>query len=190
MTVTSLPKAPVHLGEFEPDIAAPDDHQMARQKSTAIIELFVRYATCPRPGQLATTARPPNIDEDPLRGQQSLADLYLVRRDEASVAPVDRAILQPLRPSSTPTRDCSEIASFLALTRAMSARTGPSITTRKIGGAARHMDRIGTGNQGLCRNAAGIDASAAERIALDDGDGRVRRGAPSGQRGGPPARCR
>jgi hypothetical protein len=28
--------------------------------------------------------------------QQSLADLYLVRRDEASVAPVDRAILQGL----------------------------------------------------------------------------------------------
>jgi hypothetical protein len=38
----------------------------------------------------------------------------------------------------------------------------------KLGGSARHMCRVGAGDQCLCRNAAGIDASAAKRAAFND----------------------
>jgi hypothetical protein len=40
----------------------------------------------------------------------------------------------------------------------------------ELAGAPRHPGRIGAGHQRLGRDAAGIHASAAERLALDDGD--------------------
>ena len=40
-TVTSLPKRR-YLAEFEPDIAAADDHEVARQKIDHIIDELVR----------------------------------------------------------------------------------------------------------------------------------------------------
>jgi hypothetical protein len=60
---------------------------------------------------------------------------------------------------------------------------GPVDHHPEIGGAARHVDRIGAGDQGLCRNAAGIDAGATEQAAFDDGDRRARGREPSRQRG-------
>jgi len=52
----------------------------------------------------------------------------------------------------------------------------------KLGGSARHMCRVGAGDQCLCRNAAGIDAGAAKRAAFNDRDGHARRRQAPGQR--------
>jgi hypothetical protein len=76
------------------------------------------------------------------------------------VTPVDRAILQGLQA-------LFETRSRLPENRVFSGfdpgHIGPHRSVDhhpEIGRAARHVDRIGAGEQGFCRNAAGIDAGA------------------------------
>ena len=69
-----------------------------------------------------------------------------------------------------------------ALTRFMSTRDRPPSDDAEIGGAARQVGGIGAGDQRLGRDAAGVDAGAAEELALDERDGHARGGQPAGQR--------
>src|SRR5262249_8782403 len=52
----------------------------------------------------------------------------------------------------------------------------------EVGRATGHVRGVGTGNQGLCRRAAGIDTSPAKELALDHGDGLSRVGKTMSER--------
>src|SRR6516225_5317614 len=71
------------------------------------------------------------------------------------------------RAEVSPFRDAATIASLRALTRRMSMPISLPITAI-LGGAPRGPGRVRARDQGLGRGAAGIDASAADEIALDD----------------------
>src|ERR1700746_386669 len=72
------------------------------------------------------------------------------------------------RAEVSPFRDAATIASLRALTRRMSMPTSPPIATPYSAGAPRGPGGIGARYQRLGRGAAGIDASAADEMALDD----------------------
>jgi hypothetical protein len=67
----------------------------------------------------------------------------------------------------TPRFDWATISSLRALTRAMSMRTSPSMTTPKSRPFARRA-LPGARDQRLGRNAADIHAGAADALALED----------------------
>ena len=175
---------PVHLGEFQPDIAAADDHQMARHEVDRHHRAVRQIGRPDRArARFGTTARPPTLMKIRSAVEDGVADLNLVRRDKAGMALIDRAIRQGPQALFDPhARLLRKSRSFRAFTRGMSTRTAPSRPTPNSAGSARHMGRVGAGDQCLCRNAAGIDAGAAERAAFDDRDGHARSRQPPRQR--------
>ena len=62
------------------------------------------------------------------------------------------------------------MASLRAFTAFMSTLDRAADGHAVVRGAARQVRRIGARDQRLGRGAAGIDAGAAEKLALDDGD--------------------
>ena len=52
----------------------------------------------------------------------------------------------------------------------MSTSTAPPSDDAEIGGAPGHVGGVGAGHQRLGRHAAGVDAGAAEQLALDERD--------------------
>ena len=71
-----------------------------------------------------------------------------------------------------------ETVSSRALTAFMSTRDRAAIDDAVIRAAARQMRGIGAGDQRLGRHAAGVDAGAAEQLALDHRDLHAGRGQP------------
>ena len=71
--------------------------------------------------------------------------------------------------------------SLRALTAFMSTETGPA-THAVVGGGAGLLGDVGAGDHGFGGSAAGVDAGAAEELALDVGDGAASLGEASGER--------
>ena len=78
--------------------------------------------------------------------------------------------------------DCATIASLRALTRAMSTRTGAVEHDAEVGGATRDMGGTRARDQRLGRDAADVDAGAADQLALDDRGLAAGIAQPDGQR--------
>ncbi len=76
--------------------------------------------------------------------------------------------MPPSQPS-TLAREFPTTLSLRAMTAAKSTPTGPALTP-KSRGAPREVGGIGAGDQGLGRRAAGVDAGAADELALDQRD--------------------
>ena len=120
-----------------------------------------------------------------MRGALSLllADLDHIRREKTSVTGDHRAPLGAAQPALD------------AGARSGGDRVGTGLypghvhagrrveDDAVIGGAAGDMSGIGAGDQGLGRRAAGVDASAAEQVALDHRHRHAGPGEPDGKRG-------
>ncbi len=82
---------------------------------------------------------------------------------------------------STLVRERATIRSLRALTALHVDIDGAGNGHAEFRGATRHMRRLRARDQRLGRNAAIVDAGAAEMFALDEGDGLSGAGQPSGQ---------
>ena len=131
-----------------------------------------------------------DVDEDLRRFEQPVVDADvrgLSKRPWPSISVTLGAFRSQF---VTPAFDCATISSLRALTRAMSTAIGPSITTPKSAAAARDVRGARARDQRLGRNAADVDAGAADELALEDrglAAGTRRAGRPATGR---PARCR
>ena len=64
----------------------------------------------------------------------------------------------------------------------MSIDGGPLEDDAVVGGAPGEVRGVGAGDERLGRHAAGVDAGAAEQLALDEGDFHAGAGQPAGER--------
>src|SRR5215471_6731693 len=93
-----------------------------------------------------------------------------MRPSESAVALINRATLEIFQPLlDTVTRAPGHMI-FSSLDRLHIDDDLARDVHAEIGCTSRHMGGVGARHQGLGRRAAGIDASAAEQVALDDGN--------------------
>ena len=181
-TVTSAPKRRIHLRELEADVAAADDDQMLghaveRQHRRVGEERHVVDAR--HVGHERAAA---DVDEDARRGQQLVADADGVRALEPGVPLDDRAAGHAAQPflDAGRARWRDGVGARLDL-----GHVDPDAAVEDdavVGGAAREVRGIGAGDQRLGRHAAGVDAGAAEELALDERDLHAGAGQPAGER--------
>ena len=161
-------EAPVHLGKFEADIAAADDHQMPRQKIDRHHRGVGQIGNLVETGHRRHRRAAADIDEDPLGPQPLAADFDLARRQEPRMAAMQFAVRVCFERGG---QTISELRHHRVL-----ARLDPFHIDRDpagdrdpvFGGMAREVGGIGARHQGLGRGAAGIDAGAADQVAFDD----------------------
>src|SRR5260370_33621207 len=163
-------EAGIHLSELESDVAAAQHQQMPRQ------EIEVHHGAVGEIVDLVQTRdlrhrRPAaHIYEDPVGGQDLRADLDLARRHEARMALVDAAILE----ASERSLDAAVgETGHVCLARLDALHVDFDLTANVetvVGAATRHVRGIGARDQSLGGRASGVDAGAAEAIALDARD--------------------
>ena len=185
-------EAAEHLAELEPDVAAADDHQVFRQRRPdPSSSCWSGTASVSRPGSCGTAARPPTL----MKMRSAARTRARRRRPRAATGSARGRDRRWQRSSSVsifsrPVRERPEIASLRALTRAMSTLTLPAIGDAEVGGAAGEVRGIGAGDHRLGRNAAGVDAGAADEVPLDDRDRHARRRQGAWRVTVRPGRCR
>ncbi len=169
-------EASVHLRELEADVAAADDDEVASAAwSSASIVVLVRKGTRSHAGHVGHDRAAADVDEDARRRELLVADADGSSTTRTARVPGTPCSLARLRsPRSTPARAFDDTASARALTFVMSIRGGPVSTTPKSARAPGEMRRIGARDERLGRHAAGVDARAAEQLALDEGDRHAR----------------
>ena len=166
-------EATVHLREFESDIAAADDEQMIRQKVHLHHAAVRQKRDLIEPRHVRDKGARAGVDENALGLEQMVVNAHGPWALESRMAPKDRAVGKTLHP----------------LSHALARRTGDLVLARLdarhidpyrsagvnpvLAGTACKMGDIGTGHQCLGRDAAGVDASAAEMLSLDDGDAKT-----------------
>ena len=152
--------------------------------SSASIEVLVRNGTSLHAGQVRDDGAAADVDEDARRRQQLVADADGIVRLEAGVASEHGAACHARAATSRRrARAFAITASARALTALhVDADGAPSSDDAVVGGAAREVRGVGAGDQRLGRHAAGVDAGAAEQMALDERDGHAGRGQPAGER--------
>ena len=162
-------EAAVHLAELEADVAAAQDHEVLGQEvdrhHRGVVEIG-HGRRCPAIGGMA--ARPPTLMKICSASSSSSPTATSLGAGEAGMADVDGdAVGFSRSPSSTPSFETRTIASLRALTAFMSTRTGPSITTPKSAARRATWAARALAIRRLGRDAAIVDAGAAEALALD-----------------------
>ena len=184
-------EAAVDLGELESDVAAADNDQVRRagtRRRAGV--LLVKYSTWSRPGISGTAARPPTLMKISGRAQGLAADRHRLRRGEACVPLIDGdhgIASQRLLDAAV-----GEAQHIVLARLDLPHVDGDGAWDRNavISGAAGEMRGIGTRHQRLGRRAAGVDAGAAEAVALDDRHALARRLPGDVRATGRPGRCR
>ncbi len=175
-------EAPVHLREFEPDIAAADDQQVIGHEVDAhhagIGEVtYVGEAVDAVHGSAAA-----DIDENLRRFEQALADPHAARTFEARLALDQRDV----RRLADPFADVGvRLRDDRILARLDPCHVDPNRPVEydaEIGGATRDMGGTRARDQRLGGNAADVDAGAADQLALDDRGFAAGIAQPDGQR--------
>jgi hypothetical protein len=135
--------------------------------SIAIIETFVSTGTPAIPSQVGSTGRPPTLMK--IRGASSLAPSTSTAFGATKRAcPQNR--VSPGVDAIHFASDAIESAttrSLRALTAFMSTPIGPSMRNAPVAGVPRDVRGARAGDQRLGRDAAVVDAGAAEMLALD-----------------------
>ena len=175
-------EAPIHLREFETDIAAADDDQMLRQEIDVHHGAVGEIGYGVDAGDIGDGRPAPGIDEDAISAERGVADDHGVRIGKAGMAAIDRATGHALQPGFDARAGFAADSVHAGLDQfhvdARLAGDGDAV----FGGAEGKVRRIGAGDQGLGRDATGIDAGASERAALDDGHCLSGIGQPAGKR--------
>ena len=175
-------EAPVHLGEFEPDVAAADDHEMlghpVERKDRAVGQ--VGHLTDAR--HVGHGGAAADVDEDARCAQPLFADPDRVRPLKTGMALDDRAAGH----AAQPLLDAGAGVGGDGVGPRLHARhvdlDGTIEDDAILATATSEMRRIGAGDQRLRRRAAGIDAGAAEELPLDQRDFHSRPREPIGER--------
>ena len=130
-------------------------------------------------GQVGDDRAAPHIDNDTRRAQALLAYADRIRRDKAGTPLDDRAALH----SSEPGLDAGAsvrrdgIGPRLYAGHVASQRRVDAV----IGTAPGHMSGVGAGDKCFGRHAAGVDASVAEKLPLDQCHGHPSARQPTGE---------
>ena len=160
-------EAPVHLGELEADVAAADDQQVLGQEvdrhHRGVVEH--RHVGDAFPGRQDRAAA--DVDEDLRRLQDRAVDLDRVRADEAGMAPDQAQVLRPADPLVEAFDRLADHRVLARLHRLHVDAHRPGIHP-PVGGAPGDVGGAGARDQGLGRDAAVVDAGAAEVLALDE----------------------
>ncbi len=175
-------EAAIHLGEFQADIAAADHHQVTGQNVQLQHADIGQERDLVHPRHVGDKGAPADVQEDPFGGQQLVVDAQGLGVFEAGVSPQHRGALHALEPGLDPgpglQGDSVGPGGDPRHVDADRALDGHPVVRRP----AREVGGIGAGHQGLGRHAAGVDAGAAEQLALHQGDAHARGGQPPGQR--------
>ena len=169
-------EAPVHLAELQADVAAAEDHQVRGQEVDGHHRGVVEIGHGIDAGERRDVGATADVDEDLVGREPLVADRHLLRPDEAGVTHVDGdavGLAQPFLDSLVGDLDDRVLARLDRLhvdpDRALD-------DDAEVRGPARDVRGAGARDQGLGRDAAVVDAGAAEALALDDRD------APAGLR--------
>src|SRR5438876_31354 len=159
-----------HLREFERDVAAADDDEMAGQHIEIHHRGIGEIGDVLDAGKVGHRGAPAGVEEDLWRGQKLVADAHGIGGFEAGVAAIKRAALHPGDPAF---EIAAGVVRHLVLARldllvVDADRAGERHAI--IGGAAGKMRGIGARHHRLGRHAAGVDAGAADELALDQRD--------------------
>ena len=162
-------EAPVHLREFQADVAAADDDQVLRHL------VHVHHLGIGEVGHVLDARNvghhraAADVDEDPVRLQAcaSRSTSMRARPGEARLAPQQRDVLHAGDPGRQAVARLPDDAVLARLDRPhvdLDVARGEAV----LAAAPRHVDRARAADQRLGGNAADVDAGAAEQLALDD----------------------
>src|SRR6185503_4692815 len=155
-------KATIHLPELESDIAPANNDQMPRQK------IDTHHGTVREIGNLFNTWQGgyhgpcAHVDEEPLSREPGIADADLPSRFETRAALVHGAVIQMIE---TVLESDSRLAGDLIFAGfdAFHVHADGAVDRHaEVGGATRHMRGVCARHHRLGRDAARVDASAAE----------------------------
>ena len=163
-------EAPVHLREFEPDVAAADDDKVMRQDIEIQHGCVGQVADLVEAGHVGHERAAADIDEDRARRQQFLSDPDLVRCLETGMVFVDGAVSHALQPSLKSGARCAHDSVLPGLDFLHVDADRSAGCHAIVGGAPCKMSGIGTGNERLRGRASRVDAGSADELALDKGD--------------------
>jgi hypothetical protein len=176
-------EAAVHLAEFETDVAPADDHQMARQGVERHHRGVRQVRHLVEAGKRRQHGAAADIDEDARCDEPLAADLDRARRDKPGVAAVEGQVGSVFEGGGEPIARLGDNRVSPGLDPLHIDRHRPSEHDPVFGGAARRLRRISRSDQRLGRCAAGIDAGAADELALGDRHLHAGGGEPQRQRG-------
>ena len=161
-------KAAIHLAEFEADIAAADNDQMVRQKIDIHHRRIRQVGRFVYAGHWRHHRPAADINKDPSGMQPLAGDFHCLRRREPGVAAVERDVGGVFEGRGKPVsrRRHNRIHARFHPPHVDADVTPDHHTILR--GAPRDPGGIGARYQGLGRGAAGIDASAADEMALND----------------------
>ena len=161
-------EAPVHLGELQADVAAADHHQVLGQGVKLEHGAVREMVDLAQAGQVRHMCPRADVDEDLAGLELRVADPDRARAFEARMSLVDREIRRALEPLLH-TLVGGPHHGVLACLDARHVDAQALDHHAEVGRAARQVSDPRARDQGLGGDAAGVDAGAAEQLALDDG---------------------
>ena len=177
-------EAPVHLREFEADVAAADDDQvLAAGNRCPSCRCWSDRGRLPGPSDRGTVGRPPVLMKISRRLEQPSVDADRVRSLEAAVTLDQRHVRRLAQPARDALVGLANDVVLARLDAAMSTRDAAVDHDAEVGARARDVRGARAGDQRLRRDAADVDAGAAEALALEDRRLASRAGKPHGERG-------
>ncbi len=132
-------------------------------------------------GHVGNEGAAADVDEDPRRRQLVVADPNRVRPFEPGVSLEDRALLHA---SQKFLHARSRVGDHGVGARLDLGHIDPDVAADHdpvVGGPAGEMRRVRAGDERLGRHTPGVDAGAAEQLALHERDRHSGSGQPSGQ---------
>ena len=172
---------PVHLRELQRDVAAADDDEMLWQRVEFEDADVGQVVDVGSPGMSGTTARPPTLRKIRSASRTWSSTRSVCGSGEAGVAADQGAAVHALEPGldAVAVVEHDVVLARLDLCHVDGDVAGADA---EIGPAARDVRGVRAGDQRLGRDAAGVDAGAADQLAFDHRDGLPGRGQPAGQR--------
>ncbi len=159
---------PHQLRELQSDVAAADDHQVLGHR----VQFHHRHVVQRRhrvdARQLRAHRAPADVEEDARRAQAPAASLERGRADETGVADDHLGAFQAAHPGLDAVARPGDDG-VLARHHARHVHAQVRDVEAELGAALRKPDSASAGHQRLRRNAADVDAGAAEVVALDHG---------------------
>ncbi len=161
-------EAPVHLGELQADIAAAHHDEVLRNH----VERHHRGVRQKRrgldSGPIGDGGAPAGIDEDPGRRQGLAVDAHFPGRGKRGLASDHLQIGRALKPARQPLDGRAHDRILAGLDRLGVDTDRPAQHHSVFACASRHVRDTRAGHQGFGRDAAVVDAGAAQVFALDE----------------------
>ena len=163
-------EAAVHLSEFDADVTASNDDEMLRKKVDLEHGGVGEVIDLVDAGEGWDIGAATYVEEDLWGFEQVFAHSYCGGGFELCVAGVDGAVGIGPQAGFDAVARFEEDFFFAGFDGLHVDGEAAGNVDAVEGGAACHLHGVGVGDEGLGRDAAGVDAGSAEELALDDGD--------------------